>query len=163
MKSLHDYRGEYAAACRRYGRAFNRWARAERWTQARYDLAAVVNRFELAMFAARDRYHARLNTPKRKVSRRAARRASAYLAELARLIEQNRLMGPRPVRIHVRDASELPAVRKHSPDGDIHPLAFHLALGIQIVVVPELESGFGFVEYSDGSLQKVRLGIGAAT
>jgi hypothetical protein len=163
MKSLHDYRGEYAAACRRYGRAFNRWARAERWTQARYDLAAIVNRSELAMFAARDRYHAQLNTPKRKVSRRSARRERVYLAELARLIEQNRLMGPRWVRLHVRDASELPTARKSSPDGDIHPLAFHFARGIQIVVVPELEPGFGFVEYSDGSLQKVRLGSVAAT
>jgi hypothetical protein len=29
--------------------------------------------------------------------------------------------------------------------------------------VPELEPGFGFIEYSDGSLQKVRLGSGATT
>ena len=32
MKSLHDYRGEYRAARRRYGRAYNSWRRSIPWT-----------------------------------------------------------------------------------------------------------------------------------
>lgn len=163
MKSLHDYRGEYAAARRRYGRAFKNWAQAKQWIHLGRALAAVVNRSELAMFAARDRYYARLNTPKSKASKRARRRARSYLAELARIIEQNRLMGPRPVRLHVRHASELPAMRVETPADDMGLGAFRARQGLPIVVVPELAPGDGFIEYSDGSLMKVRLGSGATT
>lgn len=115
------------------------------------------------MFAAQRRYHAQLNKPKRKVSKRARRRARAYLAELARLIEQSRTVGTRLVRIHVRDASELPAARVETPADDMGLGAFRPQPGIPLVIMPELEPGFGFVEYSDGSLHKVRLGSEATT
>lgn len=156
MKSTHDYRGEHAASVRRYLRARNRWLCG----RGKLD---DVTRTHRDMLAFGEHFRAQLNTPKRKTSKRARRRAQAYLAELARLIEQNRLMGPFPVRLHVRDASELPAARAASPDGDIGLLSFHRARGIPVVVVPELAPGDGFVEYSDGSLQKVRLGSGATT
>lgn len=156
MKSTHDYRGEYAATRRRYGRAFNRWRRGA-------GSFIEQDRLCLDMFAAERRYHAQLNKPKRKTSKRASRRARAYLTSLARLIEQSRTVGPRPVRIHVRDASELPAVRVETPVDDMGLGAFRARQGIPVVVVPELEPGFGFIEYSDGSLQKVRIGSGATT
>jgi hypothetical protein len=61
MKSLRDYRGEYRATCRRYGRAFNRWRRETKWTTETTALNARLHVLTAEMFAARDRYHAAIN------------------------------------------------------------------------------------------------------
>jgi len=59
MKSLHDLRGEYRAARKRYARAFNKWWCDEPWTPEKAKLAEKVRELEKPMFAARDRLAAR--------------------------------------------------------------------------------------------------------
>jgi hypothetical protein len=148
MKSLHDYRGEYAAACRHYQRAFNRW-----WLGAgSYD---AHHRLVGEMFAARDRYHARLNTPKSKApSKRQRRRMRDMLAQLSKVVAKTSALGPMPTHIYVSSLDDIPAQRAPEPR-DTCGLPSHWLPrpGVPVTVVRELARGTGFVEYSDGSIR----------
>lgn len=148
MKSLHDYRGEYAAALKRYKRAARRW-----WRLGGTYESMLAKRD--AWLAAMSRCHlAQLNKPKRKVSKRAQRRAHAMLASMSRMVDATRSMGPMVMRIIARDVSDLPFDRAELP-AETMGIRWPMTPGIPIVCQPELRPGDVFAEYSDGSIRQI--------
>lgn len=100
------------------------------------------------------RYHAQLNKPKRKVSKRARRRAHATLASMSRMVDATRSMGPMVMRIIARDVSDLPFDRAELP-AETMGIRWPMTPGIPIVCQPELRPGDVFAEYSDGSIRQI--------